>query len=128
VAAAKLGFVDDIVVQQRRRVDHFDDRRQRAMVLAVVSACAGGQDDERGAQALSASADDVLGDLPDQWHLGAEALAQHAIDLGHFGSDQRFQGFGGHVAIRASGADSGRRVSTRCACRAGRDSAAGREL
>ena len=91
MAAAQVRFVDDVVVQQRRRVDHLDHRRQRVMVRSRVAAGARRQQQQRGAQPLAAAADDVLGDLADQRDVGIEARAQHAVDLGHVGGEQRVE-------------------------------------
>ena len=110
MAPAKLGIVDDVVVQQRRRVDHLDDRRQRVPIGALVPAGARGEQDQRRPQALASPADDVLGDLADQCDVRTEALPEDAVDLGHLGREQGLEVFGGHVAVRGGGGGS-RRVA-----------------
>ena len=81
-AAAKVGFVDDVVVQQRRGVDELDDRRGGDMVPAARATRARGEQDCERAQPLAAAADDVVGDLVDERDVAAEATDDRAVHVG----------------------------------------------
>src|SRR2546427_3712508 len=61
-AAPQLGFVDDVVMQQRGRMNELDDGCEFHVMLAAIAGCTGGKENERRAQPLAASGDDVLRD------------------------------------------------------------------
>lgn len=64
-------------------------------MLALVTQRIGHQQQDHRAQALAAGADDVLANLVDQHHLGAQAAADHGIDGAHVFSDRGEQDGGG---------------------------------
>ena len=88
VSAPQVRFVHHIVVQQGRGMDEFDQRGQRNVVVAAVAAGMGGQQVQHRPQALAAAADDVLGNLVDQHHIGRQAAADQGIDRRHVGARQ----------------------------------------
>jgi hypothetical protein len=73
--APQARLVDHVVVQQGGGVDELDHRGELVARAALGPEGIGGQEDERGAQALAAARDDVVGDRPDQDDLGIEAAA-----------------------------------------------------
>ncbi len=96
VAAAQVGFVDDVVVQQRGGMDHLDDGGQRVLVGPAVAGGACREEQQRGPQALAAAGDDVFGDLSDQHDVGVERGAQDAVDGRHVGADHGLEEVDGH--------------------------------
>ena len=86
-------LVEHIIVDERCRVDHLDNRRKRVVLVALVAARARGEEDEGRAQTLAAAADDVFGDLAYQHDFGAQRVAQHEVDLRHFGGEERLDEF-----------------------------------
>ena len=80
MAAAQLGFIDDVVVEQSRGVDHLHDCGERMVVHATIIEGARRQQQQRGPQFLAAAADDVLGNLTDQRDVRIERSAQDPVD------------------------------------------------
>ncbi len=74
LAAAQHGGVHHVVVEQGGGVDELDDGGQVDMLLALVVAGPGRQQHQKRAQALAAAVDNVLAQLIDQHHLGAQLL------------------------------------------------------
>ena len=57
--AAKLGFVQHVVVNERGHVDHLDDGRQNDVSVLELSAGLAGEEHEHGAEHFSAESADV---------------------------------------------------------------------
>ena len=93
-AAPQIGFVHHVVVQQGGRMDELDHRGQFMPVPRGFAQRAGHQQQQRGPQPLAAGADDVLGDLIDQHHVGRQTVPDDAIDLLHVFGDRSEQAGG----------------------------------
>ena len=68
------------------------DRREFLVMAAAVAERARGKQHQRRAQALAAGADDVLGDLADQHHVGMQAVTNDGVHRLHVGGDRRVKG------------------------------------
>ena len=79
-AAARLGFVDDVVVDERRGVDDLDHRSQLDRALAGVVHQLAGEQQQRRTQPLAAAGAEVLADLRDRPHAGHGVAAELALD------------------------------------------------
>src|SRR5690606_9145668 len=66
-AATQFGFVDHVVVQQCGGVDELDHGGQLVMVAAPIAASARRQQQYHRSQTLAARADDVFGNLGDEY-------------------------------------------------------------
>jgi hypothetical protein len=82
-ATPQIRSVDDIVMKQGGRMNELDHGRQFVVMLAAVTQRAGGKQHQSRTQSLAATLDDVLGDLPDQHHVGMQALADHRVNGQH---------------------------------------------
>ena len=92
-AASQVGLVDHVVVQQGRGMDEFDHRRQLVRIRTDAPAGrlaqrAGRQQQQHRPQPLAAGADDVLGHLVDQHHVGGQPLADKHVHGRHLGRGQ----------------------------------------
>ena len=82
-AAAQVGFVDHVVVQQGGGMDELDHGRELVRIRTAMPERARRQQQQHRPQALAAGADDVLGDLVDQHHVGGQAAPDQRIDRRH---------------------------------------------
>jgi hypothetical protein len=64
--AARVGAINDIVVNQRRGVNQLDDRAQTYGALSAIARVARGEKKEGRAQALSATTQKIAGDFGDR--------------------------------------------------------------
>jgi len=87
-AAPQFGFVDDVVMQERGRMNEFHDGCEFHMMLAAIAGRPGGKENERRAQALAASSDDVLRDLAHEHYVGLEPTPDHGIHRKHVCGDE----------------------------------------
>ena len=62
-AAARIGAIDHVVVDEGGAMDQLDDGAQAHGGGALVTRISGGQQEQRGAQALASSAEQVTGDF-----------------------------------------------------------------
>src|ERR1700722_13495826 len=62
-ATARIGAVDDVIVNQRRAVKEFDDRGELDGGWSAVTSISRGQQQQRGAKTLPSSAEEVAGDF-----------------------------------------------------------------
>jgi len=85
-------------------VDELDDGGQHVPLMRRFAERAGHEQQQCRAQPLAARADDVLGDLVDQQHVGREALPDNAIHLLHVAGDR-----GEQVGGAEGGGGGGRR-------------------
>ena len=69
-AAAGLGVVDDIVVDERGGVDDLDDGSELHRAIASIAEEFGGEQQERGADALAAASAQILADFGDGGDVG----------------------------------------------------------
>ena len=88
LAPTQTGLVDYVVMQQRRGMDELDHRSKDVMLPPLVAASSSGEHHQGGPQPLPAAADDVLRDLPDERHLGIQAVAYHPVDGVQVGGDE----------------------------------------
>ena len=65
-SAAQIGVVHHVVVKQGGGVNELDDGGQFVVIAAFIAQSACHEQQQNGSQTLSASQDDVLGDLPDK--------------------------------------------------------------
>jgi hypothetical protein len=64
-------------------MNELDHGRQFVVMLAAITQSAGGKQYQSRTQSLAATLNDVLGDLPDQHHVGMQALANHRVNGQH---------------------------------------------
>jgi hypothetical protein len=86
--APQARLVHHVVVEERGRMDEFDDRGQLVLRGAFGAAGIRGQQEERGAQALPAALDDVVGDRADEDDVGSELPADDVVDAGEILRDR----------------------------------------
>jgi len=77
-APARVGAVDDVIVDQRRAVEKFDDGSELDSAGSAVSSVARGEKQQRGAQALSAAAQQIGSDFGDGLE-GGGALSRQFV-------------------------------------------------
>ena len=75
-------------------MNELHDGGELYMLLAAVAGRASGKEDERRAQPLAASSDDVLRDLAHEHHVGLEPTPDHGIHRKHVCGDEVAKGFG----------------------------------
>ena len=78
-------------------MDELDDSRHFVMPHALVAQRTGGQQHQCRTHALAAAIDDVLGNLPDQHHVGVKSVANDRVDGLHIRPDQGVELFQSHV-------------------------------
>ena len=70
-------------MQQCGSVDELDNGCKGVSMWMLALECSTEQEQHRRTQSLTASGNDVLSHLFDQWHVGGEALADHEVNLLH---------------------------------------------
>src|SRR6266568_6136453 len=75
-------------------MNELHDSRELHMMLATIAGRPGGKENERRAQPLTASCDDVLRDLAYEHHVGLEPTPDHGIHRKHVCGDEVAKGFG----------------------------------
>src|SRR6266699_3351111 len=75
-------------------MNELHDSRELHMMLATIAGRPGGKENERRAQPLAASCDDVLRDLAYEHHVGLEPTPDHGIHRKHVCGDEVAKGFG----------------------------------
>ena len=81
-AAARLRFVDDVVVDQGRGVNDLDHRAQLDGAMSRVVQQLAGEQQQRGPQALAAAGAQIFADLRNRAHAGDRVAAELALDGG----------------------------------------------
>ena len=78
-------------------MDELNDGSHLVMPYALIAKRPGSQQHECRTHAFAATIDDVLGNLPDQHHVGVKSIANDRIDGLHIRPDQGVELFQSHV-------------------------------
>src|SRR5258708_11251570 len=86
-------------------MNELHDSRELHMMLATIAGRPGGKENERRAQPLAASCDDVLRDLAYEHHVGLEPTPDHGIHRKHVCGDEVAKRFGLQGGLSHCGID-----------------------
>src|SRR6266851_4289653 len=75
-------------MQEGRGMNEFHHGRELDVMLAAIAGRTGGKENERRAQPLATSSDDVLRDLAHEDHVGLEPTPDHGIHREHVRGDE----------------------------------------
>jgi len=87
-------------------MNELHDGREFHVMLAAIAGRPGSKENERRAQPLAASSDDVLRDLAHEHHVGLEPTPDHGIHRKHVCGDAVAKKFGLQRGLSHCGIDS----------------------
>ncbi len=87
-AAARVGAIDDVVVDQRGAVDQLDDGGKPDGAFAPIAGVACGKQEKSRPQALSAPSQQIAANLRDRLEGGSTLAGQFALDEGEVITDK----------------------------------------